>query len=226
LAASTLTGTLQDYLKAIYCLEREAGGVTATRLAETLGVSPPSVTSMMRKLASRRLVGYAPYGAISLTAAGEREALELVRHHRLLETYLHKALGFGLDRLHAEADRIEHAMSEELEEKIDSFLGHPSFDPHGSPIPDSQGRIPSRFLEPLAALGPGEGGVVGQVTTRDAETLRHLEAIGLVPGAAVTVRPTDLQSGTLRLRIAGTTTVVIGSTIAAQVLVSRTGGME
>ncbi len=151
-----LSGALQDYLRAIYCLEREAGGASTSLLAERLGVSQPSVTSMMKKLASRKLISYAPYLSISLTKAGERRALEMVRHHRLIETYLQRALGFGLEELHDEAEILEHALSEKLEERIDAMLGYPAFDPHGSPIPDREGHVSARSLVPLASLGRGE----------------------------------------------------------------------
>ncbi len=221
---TTLSGTLQDYLKAIYCLEKEAGGVSASLLARTLGVSLPSVTSMMRKLASRKLVSYTPYLSIALTRAGERQALEVVRHHRLLETYLQKALGFTLETVHGEADRLEHAMSEALEEKIDAYLGHPAFDPHGSPIPDSTGRVKQRALVALTALHAGEHAVVRQITCREPGQLRHLESIGLVPGVSVRVRPAEPGSGIVHLELSSRPEEPIGETLASCVLVSRAGG--
>ena len=219
-----LSGTLQDHLKAIYCLEKEGGSVSPSRLADSLGVSLPSVTSMMKKLASRKLVSYTPYLSIALTRAGERQALEVVRHHRLLETYLQKALGFGLDSLHDEADRLEHAMSAELEEKIDAFLGHPAFDPHGSPIPDGDGKVTARRLVSLRTLRPGQTAEVRQLTCRGRGQLKHLESIGLVPGAAVRVNAADSGSGVMRLDFADRSNEPIGESIADCVLVSRTGG--
>ena len=219
-----LSGTLQDYLKAIYCLEKESGEVSASLLARALGVSLPSVTSMMRKLAARKLIAYTPYLSIALTRAGERRALEVVRHHRLLETYLQKALGFSLETLHDEADRLEHAISEELEEKIDAFLGRPEFDPHGSPIPDGNGHVAERKLVPLTALGPGEEGTVRQITCRGPAQLRHLESIGLVPGAEVRVQAAEAGSGVLRVLLPARGDEPIGESIASCVLVSRTGG--
>ncbi len=219
-----LSGTLQDYLKAIYCLEKEGGSVSPSSLADALRVSLPSVTSMMKKLASRKLVSYTPYVSIALTRTGERQAREVVRHHRLLETYLQKALGFGLESLHDEADRLEHAMSAELEEKIDAFLGHPAFDPHGSPIPDAEGKVRSRHLVPLSALRPGEAAEVRQLICRDRGQLKHLESIGLVPGAAARLSAMDPGSGVLRVDLAGHPSEPIGEAIAGCVLVSRTGG--
>jgi len=219
-----LSGTLQDYLKAIYCLEKEGGSLSPSSLADSLGVSLPSVTSMMKKLASRKLVSYTPYLSIALTRGGERQAREVVRHHRLLETYLQKALGFGLESLHAEADRLEHAMSAELEEKIDAFLGRPAFDPHGSPIPDATGRVRSRRLVPLRTLRVGEAAEVRQLISRDRGQLKHLESIGLVPGAAVRVSALDPGSGVMRVDLDGRPGEPIGESIAGCVLVSRNGG--
>jgi DtxR family transcriptional regulator, Mn-dependent transcriptional regulator len=218
-----LSGTLQDYLKAIYCLEKESGEVSASLLAGALHVSLPSVTSMMRKLAARRLISYTPYHSIALTRAGERQALEVVRHHRLLETYLQKALGFSLDTLHDEADRLEHAISEELEEKIDAFLGRPAFDPHGSPIPDGNGHVTERKLVPLTALGAGEDGTVRQITCRGSDQLRHLESIGLLPGAAVRVTAPNSGSGVVHVRVPSRGDEPIGESIAACIFVSRAG---
>jgi DtxR family Mn-dependent transcriptional regulator len=177
---------------------------------------------MMKKLASKKLISYTPYLSITLTMAGERLALEMVRHHRLIETYLQRALGFGLEALDDEADRLEHAISEKLEEKIDAVLGHPAFDPHGSPIPDRDGRVSERDLVALASLGSGEKAVVSQLTCRDPRQLRHLESIGLVPGAAVKVKVADSGSGIMRLELASRRDEPVGETIACCVLVSKT----
>ncbi len=226
MAHVALSKTTQDYLKAIYCLEKESDGVSHSGLAETLGVTLPSVTSMIKKLASLRLVTYTPYLSIALTRAGERQALEVVRHHRLLETYLQKALGYSLDMLHDEADRLEHDISEVLEEKIDLFLGRPPFDPHGSPIPDAEGHVPHRDLVPLTGLDTGDEGVVRQITCREPGELRHLERIGLVPGAAVRVDGREEGSGIVRLTLASRTEEPIGDTIARRVLVTRAGSAQ
>ena len=215
-----LSGTAQDYLKTIYCLEKETGGVTVSRLAQAMEVTLPSVTSMVKKLAARKLLDYTPYLAIALTPAGEKRALELVRHHRLLESYLQKALGVGLDRLHEEADRLEHALSEELEQRMDVFLGHPSFDPHGSPIPGAEGQIEERLLVAAGDLKSGQEAVVSQLTSRSPAQLRHLEAVGLVPGTPVTLEQQDQGDGIVRLRIGARRRVPIGGELARHVLVS------
>ena len=219
MAEVQLSSPVQDYLKAIYCMEKEGEGVSASRLAESMGVRLPSVTSMIRKLASRRLVSYTPYLSIALTGAGERQALEIVRHHRLLETYLRKNLGFALDALHAEADRLEHAMSAELEEKIDALLGRPAFDPHGSPIPDRKGNVRVRNLAPLSGLPPGSRAVVRQITCRGSEQLRHLESIGLLPGVSVRVVSREKGSGIVGIAISGDKVQSIAESIADMVLV-------
>jgi len=220
----TLSGTLQDYLRAIYCLEKEGTGASTSLLAQRLGVSQPSVTSMVKKLASRKLISHAPYLSISLTAAGQRLALETVRHHRLIETYLQRALGLGLEELHDEAERLEHALSEKLEDRIDAFLGHPAFDPHGSPIPDRDGRVSERRLVPLASLRPTERAVVSQITCRGHKQLRHLEAIGLVPGTALRVKAADTGNGIMRLEFGAHPDEPVGESIASGVLVSRIEG--
>lgn len=219
-----LSGPTQDYLRAIYCLEKEADGVSASRLARAMEVTLPSVTSMLKKLASRNLVSYTPYISIALTRTGERQALEIVRHHRLLESYLQKALGFGLDALHVEADRLEHAMSAQLEEKIDSYLGRPAFDPHGSPIPDREGNVRPRTLVRLVEIPAGKQAVIRQITCRGPDQLRHLEAAGLVPGARVRVAARDEGSGILHLGLPGRDREHLSVAIAACILVSRTGG--
>jgi DtxR family Mn-dependent transcriptional regulator len=133
----------QDYLKAIFKIELDGGRASTTQMARLLGVAPASVTTMAQRLERRGLVVREPYRGFALTPAGRRDALEMVRHHRLLETFLVETLGFGADEVHAEAERLEHALSEELEERIDARLGRPTHDPHGDPIPDRQLRLPS-----------------------------------------------------------------------------------
>ncbi len=219
-----LSGTAQDYLKTIYCLEKESGGVTVSGLAEALEASAPSVTDRIKKLAARKLVDYTPYLSITLTRSGEKRALELVRHHRLVEAYLQKALSVGLDRLHEEADRLEHAISEDLEERMDLFLGRPAFDPHGSPIPDTEGRVAKRELVPSDSLEPGQEAVVSQLTCRSPVQLKHLESIGLVPGAKIGLEERDTGGGVVRLRVGARRAVPIGGSLARQVLVSPRGG--
>ena len=138
-----LSQTAEDYLKEIYKLQQEQGRATTSALAERVGVSPPSATAMLKKLAELKLLRHEPYRGVVLTPAGEKAAIEVIRHHRLLEQYLSETLGMPVDEVHAEADRLEHALSEELEARIDESLGFPTHDPHGDPIPGADLRWPA-----------------------------------------------------------------------------------
>jgi DtxR family Mn-dependent transcriptional regulator len=135
MTTAPLSQTAEDYLKEIYKLQTEQGRATTSALAERVGVSPPSATAMLKKLAELKLVRHEPYHGVTLTRAGEKAAIEIIRHHRLLEQYLSETLGLPVDHVHAEADRLEHALSEELEARIDESLGFPTHDAHGDPIP-------------------------------------------------------------------------------------------
>src|SRR5262245_56262919 len=181
--APELTVAVQDYLKAIYALEAEGTRVTTSALAARMGVSAPSVTAMTKRLAELGLVEREPHRGVALTDAGRRGALEVLRHHRLLERYLVDRLGLTLDEVHAEAELLEHALSEELEAKIDAELGFPTHDPHGDPIPDSELRLEHAPGRTLIDLVPGEGGSVARVPDGDPELLRYLAELGLGPGS-------------------------------------------
>jgi DtxR family Mn-dependent transcriptional regulator len=205
-----LTDAVQDYLREIYKLRNEAGRVKTSTLAQRMGVAPPSATAMVKRLAKLGLVEHELYRGVRLTAAGERVALEVIRHHRLLELYLAEAFELGLDAVHAEADRLEHALSETLERHIDEALGSPMHDPHGDPIPDVKLRIVQASSIPLSELTAGTQGNVVRVPDDDVELLRYLESVGLVPGARVelvraeplrgpiTVRANDLRTAITR----------------------------
>jgi DtxR family Mn-dependent transcriptional regulator len=182
-----LTEAVQDYLKAIYALESAGERVTTSALASRMRVSAPSATAMTKRLAELGLVERAPYRGVALTEEGRRGALEVLRHHRLLERYLADRLGLALDEVHAEADRLEHALSEELEAKIDAELGYPTHDPHGDPIPDAELRVEPGRDRTVADLDPGEHASVSRVPDGDPELLRYLTELGLVPGADVEV---------------------------------------
>ena len=158
-----LTSAVEDYLKAIYAVEAEGERVTTSALAERMGVSAPSATAMMKRLAELGLVERAAYHGVVLTERGRLCALEVLRHHRLLERYLADSLGMSLDEVHAEADRLEHALSEELEARIDAALGYPTHDPHGDPIPDPSLRIAVATSRSVADLDPGDTAVVARV---------------------------------------------------------------
>ena len=201
-ATNELTDAVQDYLKGIYALESAGERVTTSALADRMRVSAPSATAMTKRLAELGLVERAPYRGVVLTEEGRRGALEVLRHHRLLERYLADRLGLALDEVHAEADRLEHALSEELEAKIDAELGYPTHDPHGDPIPDAELRVDAGRDRTLAELEAGERGSVSRVPDGDPELLRYLTELGLVPGSGVEVVMQAPFSGPVTLRTA------------------------
>lgn len=188
MAEEALSDAIQDYLKEIYKLRTDSGKATTTALAKRLHVSPASVSAMVKKLAALGLAEHVPYRGVDLTPAGERVALEVVRHHRLLELYLAQTLGIAVESVHAEADKLEHVLSDELEARIDSALGYPTHDPHGDPIPDAQLQMQKEHVvRPLSALAAGEGGTVRRVPDDD-DLLPQLSVLGLVPGRKISVK--------------------------------------
>ncbi len=217
-----ITPAIEDYLKAIYQLnaeEPEAGSVTGQRIAERLGVAAPSVTNMIKRLSDLGLVDHERYRGIGLTQAGEQIALEVVRHHRLLERYLVEALGYGWDEVHDEAERLEHHISEALEARMAAVLGDPTLDPHGDPIPRLDGSVSTVLEQRLLDLCPGQTAVVGRVSDQNPERLRYLQQLGITPGTQVTLLETLPFDGPLRLEIAGVEHV-IGRSLAATVQVA------
>ncbi len=181
------TQAVEDYLKTIFEIEHERGSVATTVLAERLGVTPASVTGMVKKLADMHLVDYERYQGVVLTSAGRKIALEVIRHHRLLELYLAEALGVPWDRVHEEADKWEHILSEDLEDRMDALLGFPTTDPHGSPIPSRAGDIASPVQTRLVDLAPGQVAVLVEVSDHDPGLLRHLGEAGLYPATSIRV---------------------------------------
>jgi DtxR family Mn-dependent transcriptional regulator len=214
-----LSDALQDYLREIYKLQAEGSRVRTTTLARRMGVRPPSATAMVKKLAARGLVDHQPYRGVRLTRRGERIALEVLRHHRLLELYLARTLELELDAVHAEADRLEHALSETLEERIDQALGSPTEDPHGDPIPDAALRIVHPNARRLTELEPGERATVQGVPDGDGEILRYLAELGLVPGQPVELLRAEPFGGPLTLRAEGRS-AAISRQLAAEIRVS------
>jgi DtxR family Mn-dependent transcriptional regulator len=199
-----LSRSEQDYLKAIHHLMRREGGerVGTVVLAKWLGISAASVTSMVKKLADQGLVLHSPYQGVALTERGEKAALEMLRHHRLLETFLSERLGVPWHEVHAEADRLEHALSESLEDRLDAALGHPTVDPHGAPIPTKDGVLNVAATILLWAARPGDCVRVAEVEDEDAALLTHLATLGLVPGARVEVLAKGPFGGPLHIRVA------------------------
>ena len=200
---SDLSEAIQDYLKEIYKLQSDGDRATTSAIAERMSVAPSSATSMLKKLAALGLVNHAPYRGVTLTDAGREIALEVVRHHRLLEQYLAEKLGLGIEAVHAEADRLEHVLSDELEARIDQALGYPTHDPHGDPIPDAGLKYDPTKLRQLDELEPGEEATVRRVPDGDPDLLRYLAGLGLVPGSRLKVRRSEPFGGPLTIAIAG-----------------------
>jgi DtxR family Mn-dependent transcriptional regulator len=206
----------EDYLKAVLEIERDEGRVTTTALARRMGVTPASATGMIKKLAGLKLVRHVPYQGVLLTRAGEKTALAVLRHHRLLELYLAEALGYPWDRVHEEADRLEHAVSEELGDRIFELLGRPTRDPHGEPIPTKDGKMPRATDEPLSSLQPGALGTISHVWRSDPEMLRYLGERGLVPDAELEVIDKAPFEGPITVR-AGEVALVLGRQLAQHI---------
>lgn len=190
-----LSQSIQDYLKVIYKLRQSQGVVSTTALAERMGVSPASATNMVKRLTRLRLVTHTPYRAVGLTAGGERVALEIIRHHRLLELFLREHLGLGLDQVHREAEELEHVLSEEVESRIAAMLGEPTADPHGDPIPTKEGAMAQTAHPRLVDLQPGDGGRIARVSDENPRRLRRLTTLGLVPGAKVQILNREATGG-------------------------------
>jgi DtxR family Mn-dependent transcriptional regulator len=193
----------EDYLRAIYDLGRDGSQVPTTALAERLGVTPASVTGMLKQLDQHGLVVHTRYAGVRLTPEGERVALEVIRHHRLIETYLAEALGLGWDAVHEEAHRLEHHISEDLEDRMAEALGNPTRDPHGAWIPPKAGPFEEPRFPSLAESQPGERLLVQSVPDEDAERLRYLASLGIRPDALVAVRAVAPDDGPLTVLLGG-----------------------
>jgi DtxR family transcriptional regulator, Mn-dependent transcriptional regulator len=185
---TTISSAVEDYAKAIYALERQGGEpVTTNAIAARLGVTPASASGMVKRLGELGLVEHQPYRGVSLTDDGRRVALEVMRHHRLLELYLVQSLGVPWDRVHAEAEVLEHVLSEELEELIAAKLGNPTHDPHGDPIPTRELTIDEAPTESLCDLAAGATGTFTRISDSDPDMLRFLAERGIAPGATFEV---------------------------------------
>jgi DtxR family Mn-dependent transcriptional regulator len=207
---------VEDYAKAIYALEvRGEGAVSTNALAERLGVTPGSASGMVRRLDELGLVTHEPYKGVALTESGRRIALEVLRHHRLLELYLAESLGVPWDRVHAEAEVLEHHISEELEELIAAKLGNPTHDPHGDPIPTRELEIDEGPSESLATLEAGARGRFARVSDQDPEMLRYLAERGIRPGDGFEVVDRQPFGGPLFVRFSGEDVHVLGGALAA-----------
>ena len=217
-----LTGPAEDYLKAVYEIELVGGGGAAatTDIATRLGVAPASVSGMVRRLADQGLLSYERYHGVTLTTAGRRAALRTVRRHRIIESYLANALGYPWDRVHEEAERLEHAASDELIERMAQALGEPTADPHGAPIPTREGAVDERPRHTLAELEEGERARIVEVSDDDPSMLRYLAELDLMPGADLTLLARAPFGGPLTVRLRAGDRIV-GQELAAAVKVER-----
>jgi DtxR family Mn-dependent transcriptional regulator len=211
-----LSAAMEDYLKAIFHLDERGSQVTTAGLATTLGVAAPSVTNMVKRLDEIGLVLHSPYHGIELSTAGRAVAVEIVRHHRLIELYLAEFLDVPWDLVHDEAERLEHVISEDLETRMAEKLGQPGFDPHGDPIPTQEGTIPESPLECLWETELGERVVIARVSDRDPGLLSYLGELGLIPGAVVEVVGTSAYGGTQDIRV-GDVEHVIGAELSKSI---------
>jgi DtxR family Mn-dependent transcriptional regulator len=217
-----LTSTIQDYLKQIYKLNQEFGQATTTEISARLNVAPATVTGMLQRLASSNppLVRYKKHQGVTLTETGEHAALEVIRHHRLLETFLVRSLGYSWDQVHDEACRLEHVISENFETRIAAALGNPTRDPHGDLIPTPELSMPIEDTHPLTSLRPEETATVKRVSADDPQLLRYLSQIGLVPEARVTITDYSPFDGNLTLLVQGQSNkLTLGTAVTSQVFV-------
>lgn len=199
------TQAIEDYLKAVYKLGTGSQRISTSAIAERLGVAQASVTGMIKKLAELNLVEYSPYRGVRLTASGRKIALETIRHHRLLELYLKEALGYTWDKVHDEAEHLEHHISEEFEERMDVLLGFPSYDPHGAPIPTKDGELPPSDFDALTTLEPGTRAIIRRVSDDDPEKLRYLGGLNLYPSTRIEVLHREPFNGSTKILADGET---------------------
>ena len=218
------TEAVEDYAKAIHALaSRSDGPVTTSALAERLGVSPGTVTAMVKRMVEMGLVEHTPYHGATLTAAGEQVALEVIRHHRLLESYLSEALGMPWDRVHDEAEVLEHYISEELEERIAAALGDPRRDPHGDPIPDRELALEAEGGTPLAEVETGATGTLARVSDSDPAMLRFLAERGIRPGSRLKVGEREPFGGSVSIVVEGRPHL-IGGDLAQRMVIALASG--
>jgi len=192
--------TEENYIKSIYALSQATGEVYVSELAKKLEVKLPTVNSMVKRLAAKKLVAYAPYKGIRLTEKGKKEALGIVRKHRLAELFLVKVMGLGWEEVHDIAEQLEHVNSSRFYERIDELLNHPKFDPHGEPIPDSNGKIHAQKRTSLSDLAQGLTATITAVTEDEKSFLDHLNAKGLQIGDAVTIKKREMFDGSITLQ--------------------------
>jgi DtxR family Mn-dependent transcriptional regulator len=216
-AAAELTRSVEDYLKTIYHLSLKGAPAGTSDIAHALELSPPSVSGMIKRLAEQGLLQHAPYKGVELTGSGRRLALRMVRRHRVLETYLVEFLGYDWDTVHEEAERLEHAVSDALVDRMAVALGHPQVDPHGDPIPQADGSMVEEVVTPLSEVPVGHHVVVRRVDATDAERLRYVASLGLKPGTRLTLVQRQPFNGPITIHT-GSQDQVIGNELAAALL--------
>ena len=216
--AQALSVSIQDYLKNIYELTENGESASTTALAKKLNISAPSVTGMIQKLASANpaLVEYQKHQGVMLTREGKKVALEVIRHHRLLEAWLVQTLGYSWDEVHEEAEKLEHVISEDFEGRIAAAMGHPGRDPHGELIPTADLKMPSDDSTPLSVLRPGQSAIVQSVKAADSDLLRYLSGLGLVPGTEIEVREYSPFDHNLTVKV-GRKIIVLGNSITTKI---------
>ena len=224
-AGRGLTAPVEDYLKAIYDIERGGDAAATNDIAHRLAIAPASVSGMVRRLADAGLLAYERYKGVRLTDDGRRAALRTLRRHRVIEAYLAQALGYEWDRVHEEAERLEHAASDELVDRMAAAIGEPATDPHGAPIPTREGAVNEPPLLPLAELPAGTPARMTRVSDEDASLLRYIAELGLTPGASVRVLARAPFNGPVTLLVDDTERVV-GADLARQLLVRIENGGE
>ena len=220
-ARPALSRSVEDYLKAIFSLTERGEVASTSAIASALEVQPASVTGMVKRLAEADLLQHVPYRGVRLTGKGLREALRVIRRHRILETYLQQKLGYAWDDVHEEAERLEHAASERLIDLMADALENPSHDPHGSPIPTSSGEIEAVDFATLADTPAGERVRIRAVDDEEPEGLRTMEARGLVPGVRVRVESRTTDEGSLTVRVEGGRGQVVESDLARRIFITR-----
>jgi DtxR family Mn-dependent transcriptional regulator len=218
----TLTVSIQDYLKNIYELTENGESASTNALAEKLNIRAPSVTGMIQKLASAKpaLVEYQKHQGVRLTKDGKKAALEVIRHHRLLEAWLVQTLGYSWDEVHEEAEKLEHVISEDFERRIAAAMGHPLRDPHGELIPTEDLKMPLDDSTPLSALRPGQTAIIQSVKAADTDLLRYLDGLGLVPGAQIEVKDYSPFDHNITVKV-GRRSCVLGLNITSKIYVEE-----
>jgi DtxR family Mn-dependent transcriptional regulator len=223
-ALPELTGPVEDYLKVIYELELRGGVAGTNEIAAALGIAAPSVSGMIRRLSGQGLVTHAPYKGVQLTREGRRAALRTIRRHRVIESYLTQALGYPWDRVHDEAERLEHAASDELIDRMAAAIGEPETDPHGAPIPTREGTMGAEpELSALAELADGAQARIARVGDRDGERLRYLSNLGMAIGAEVELVSREPYDGPITVKVGGKRRV-IGPELARHIFVAPAAG--